>query len=142
MLYKFFEILRASILFRQLLCFFFVEQTRLVLNDLKYFVIGHFLQLCVEHFLIIFSFRDRICIVGPKYFIGNYSPKECFSFTTHSLYSLDIRGGVELGLSFPLQWHYSYRQLVKKFLANTNKLSIRKAQAGILQRVPHSASQW
>jgi hypothetical protein len=49
---------------------------------------------------------------------------------THSLYSLDKRGGVELGLSFPLQWHYSYRQLVKKFLANTNKLSIPKAQAG------------
>ena len=113
--------------------FFFVEQTRLVLNDLKYFVIGHFLQLCVEHFLIIFSFRDRICIVGPKYFIGNYSPKECFSFTTHSLYSLDIRGGVELGLSFPLQWHNSYRQLVKSFWQTRTNYRFGKLRRVILQ---------
>lgn len=87
----------------------------------------------VEHFLMIFSIRDRIYIVGPKYFIWNCSPKGCFSFTTHSLYSLDIRGGVELGLSFPLQWHNSYRQLVKSFWQTRTNYRFGKLRRVILQ---------
>ena len=128
MLSQIFETVRTSIL---CWCFLFRWTNKTGSKWFKILRNWEFLQQCVEYFLLIFSFCDRILL---------YLKFGCFSFTTHSLYSLDKRGGVELGLSFPLQWHYSYRQLVKKFLANTNKLSIRKAQAGILQRVPHSAS--
>ena len=111
--------------------FFFVEQTRLVLNDLKYYVIGNVLQLCSA--LSTSSSFLVFAIVGPKYLFWNYSPKGCFSFTTHSLYSLDIRGGVELGLSFPLQWHNSYRQLVKSFWQTRTNYRFGKLRRVILQ---------
>ena len=83
----------------------------------------------LEHTFLVFTIEYG----QQSPFIWNDLTKWCFSFTTHSLYSLDKRGGVELGLSFPLQWHNSYRQLVKSFWQTRTNYRFGKLRRVILQ---------